>query len=143
MNGTLSGSCLCGAVRFELTQEPVWSHLCHCSRCRKSSGSAFASNLFFKSDALRFSRGEELLRSFKPADAERFTHVFCSRCGSTMPFSNEARGLVGVPMGTLDGDPRHEPRAHIWVGSKAPWFAICDQLPQHAGALGASGRREE
>jgi len=136
MGTTISGSCLCGAVHFELTQEPIGSHLCHCSRCRKSSGSAFASNLFFKSEALRFSCGRELLRSFKPADAERFTHIFCGRCGSTLPFSNEARGLVGVPMGTLDDDPHYPPRAHAWVDSKAPWFAICDQLPRYPRALG-------
>ena len=134
----LEGSCLCGEVRYELTQKPIWSHCCHCSRCRKSSGSAFAPNLFFREGALRYSRGEELLRSFKPADAERFTHVFCSRCGSTMPFHNESRGLVGVPMGSLDDDPHYEPRAHIFVDSKAPWFVICDRLPQHPGPLRSS-----
>jgi len=139
---TLAGSCLCGAVRYELTGAPIWSHNCHCSRCRKTSGAAFASNLFFKIDALEWTRGEELLRSFKPADAERFTHVFCSRCGSTLPFLNEARGLVGVPMGSLDDDPRYAPRAHIFVDSKAPWFTIVDPLPQHAEALGAQQKRE-
>ncbi|HBZ72157.1 MAG TPA: hypothetical protein DEP35_21475 [Deltaproteobacteria bacterium] len=66
----LTGSCLCGAVQYELTQRPVWSHNCHCSRCRKASGTAFASNLVFKIDALQYSRGKEHLRSFKPHDAE-------------------------------------------------------------------------
>ena len=135
---TIAGSCLCGAVRYELTQEPVWSHHCHCSRCRKTGGGAFASNLFFKIDALRYSRGTEHLRSFKPPDAQRFTHVFCGRCGSTLPFRNEALGLVGVPMGGLDEDPRYAPRAHIFVGSKAPWYTITDRLPQHPEGLGAS-----
>jgi hypothetical protein len=137
---TLSGSCLCGAVRYELSEHPVWAHNCHCSRCRKTSGSAFASNLFFKIGAIRYSRGEEHLRSFKPADAERFTHVFCGQCGATLPFFNEARGLVGVPMGSLDDDPSYPPRAHIFVDSKAPWHTICDELPQHPGALGAPPR---
>jgi len=135
---TLRGSCLCGAVQYELTQEPVWSHHCHCSRCRKTSGSAFASNLFFKIEALRYSRGRNYVRSFKPADAERFTHVFCGRCGSTLPFLNQARGLAGVPTGSLDDDPRYEPRAHIFVDSKAPWFKIMDPLPQYPGMVGAS-----
>jgi hypothetical protein len=134
---TLAGSCLCGAVRYELTQRPVWAHHCHCSRCRKTSGAAFASNLFFRLEALRYSCGEEHLRSFKPPDAERFTHVFCGRCGSSLPFRNEARDLVGVPMGSLDGDPDFAPRAHIFVGSKAPWFTISDPLPQHPEALGS------
>jgi hypothetical protein len=139
---TLAGSCLCGAVRYELTERPIWSHNCHCSRCRKASGAAFASNLFFKIDALRWSHGKEQLRSFKPAGAERFTHVFCSQCGSTLPFLNEARGLVGVPMGSLDDDPQFEPRAHIFVDSKAPWFTIADPLPQHSEALGAPPKQE-
>jgi hypothetical protein len=138
MSRTLTGGCLCGAVRYELTQAPVWAHNCHCSRCRKSSGAAFASNLFFPQEAFSYSKGEELLASFKVPEAERFTHVFCSRCGSTLPFVNEARGLVGVPMGTLDEDPHFSPRAHIFVDSKAPWYAITDPLPQHAAALGTS-----
>lgn len=135
---SLTGSCLCGAIAYEITEAPVWAHNCHCSRCRKSSGSAFAPNLFFRQGTLSYTRGEEHLRSFKPAGAERFTHVFCARCGSTLPFRNDARGLVGVPMGSLDGDPGFAPRAHIFVGSKAPWFTICDALPQHPAALGSA-----
>jgi hypothetical protein len=56
---------------------------------------------------------------------------------------NEARGLVGVPMGTLDDDPHYQPRAHIFVGSKAPWFTISDGLPQYPGALGAPKQPSE
>lgn len=140
MSGTLTGGCLCGAVRYQLTQDPIWSHNCHCSRCRKSGGAAFASNLFFPQEALSYATGEELIRSFKVPDAERFTHVFCGRCGSTLPFLNDARRLVGVPMGTLDGDPGFAPRAHIFVDSKAPWFEITDSLPQYAEGLGSSKR---
>jgi hypothetical protein len=80
---SIAGSCLCGEVRFELTREPVGAVHCHCSRCRKTSGTAFASNLFFRYDALRYTQGEDHLRSYKPPEAERFTHVFCNRCGST------------------------------------------------------------
>jgi len=138
MSAKLTGGCLCGAVRYELSEAPVWSHNCHCSRCRKSGGAAFASNLFFPQQALSFSKGEELLSAFKVPEAERFTHVFCSRCGSTLPFSNEARGLVGVPMGSLDGDPGFSPRVHIFADSKAPWFTITDTLPQHPEALGSA-----
>ena len=140
---TLTGSCLCGEVRYKLTQEAVWAHSCHCSRCRKSSGSAFASILFFPLDALLYLKGEEHLRSYKVPEAERFTHVFCRRCGSTLPFVNRARGLVVVPMGSLDDDPRYAPRAHIFVGSKAPWSSITDDLPQHPTALGSAGDPEE
>ena len=143
MRGIITGSCLCGEVRYELTQAPVWAHACHCSRCRKTTGSAFASNLFVALGALRYTQGENRLQSYKLPDAERFTHVFCSQCGSTLPFTNESRGVVGVPMGSLDDDPGHPARAHIFVDSKAPWFEITDRLPQHPGALGSAGDPDE
>ena len=127
----IHGSCLCGAIHFELDRDPVWAHHCHCQRCRKSGGGAFASNLFVPLDALRFTQGEDLLQSFKLPEAERFTHVFCIRCGSSMPFRNRARDNVVVPMGSLDDDPQHPPDAHIFVGSKAPWFTITDSLPRY------------
>lgn len=135
----LRGSCLCGAVRYELTQAPEWSHNCHCSRCRKATGAGYASNLFVPLEALRYTAGERHLSSFKPPDAERFTHIFCGLCGGTLPFKNEARGRAGVPMGSLDDDPGYRPRAHIFVGSKASWTAITDDLPQHPEALGSGG----
>jgi hypothetical protein len=135
MSTRLTGSCLCGAIRYQVTEAPVWAHQCHCSRCRKSSGSAFAPNLFCPLEAFSFSEGKELLASFKVPGAERFAHVFCRRCGATMPFKNESRGLVGIPMGTLDDDPGFGPRAHIFVDSKAPWFEITDSLPKHSENL--------
>jgi len=132
----ISGSCLCGAIRYEISSEPLWAHNCHCRRCRKIRGSAFASNLFVRIESLRYTRGEERLRSYKLPEAERFTHTFCSDCGSSLPFRNEARGLAVVPMGSLDDDPKLAPAAHIFVGSMAPWFAITDSLPRHPAQLG-------
>ena len=138
----IAGSCLCGAVRYELTQDPLWAHNCHCSRCRKTRGSAFASNLFVARHGFRFSRGEDQLQSYRPPDAERFTHAFCRRCGSSLPWLSESHGLMVVPMGSLDEDPGVAPHANIFVGSKAPWFTITDGLPQNPGPPGpaSSGR---
>lgn len=133
-NHVIKGSCLCGEIRYELTREPVRAHNCHCRRCRKIRGSAFASNLFVPLDAIRYTQGEEFLQSYKLPEAERFTHVFCKVCGSSLPFKNEARGIVVVPMGSLDDDPAHPPDAHIFVGSMAPWFMITDSLPQYEEA---------
>ena len=128
---TITGRCLCGEVRYQLTGEPAWAVHCHCSRCRKTSGTAFASNLFVPFDALRYTQGEDHLRSYKPPEAKQFTHFFCELCGSSLPFASATRGFVGVPMGSLDDDPHYSPQAHIFVESKAPWFEICDRLPQH------------
>jgi hypothetical protein len=139
----IAGSCLCGAIRYELTREPVWAHNCHCRRCRKIRGAAFASNLFVPLDSFRYTQGKALLNSYKLPSAERFTHVFCSVCGSSLPFLNEARGLAVVPMGSLDDDPDHPPEANIFVSSKAPWFTITDSLPQHRRQLGDESEASE
>ncbi|MFN2427730.1 MAG: GFA family protein [Candidatus Binatia bacterium] len=128
---SITGSCLCGAVGYEVTGDPAWAHHCHCSRCRKSRGAAFATNVFVPLDGFRFTRGEDQLQSYKVPEAERYTHVFCRNCGSTMPWCVESRGLAIIPMGSLDVDPAMRPRAHIFVESKAPWFPITDDLPQH------------
>jgi len=77
------------------------------------------------------------VRRYKVPDAERFTHCFCDTCGSTLPFENHALSLVGIPMGTLDGDADVALRAQIFTDSKAPWDAILDDLPQHPAALGS------
>ena len=135
---TVTGSCLCGAVRYELTQDPLWAHYCHCSRCRKTRGSAFAANLFVPLDGFRFVAGADQLQSYKPPDAERFTNVFCRRCGSSLPWPNESRGVMVVPMGGLDEDPGTTARGNIFVDSKAPWFTIADDLPQSSEGPGSA-----
>ena len=126
-----SGSCLCGEVAFELTDDPDRAHNCYCKRRRKISGAAFAPNLFVPLEGFGYTRGEDLLQSFKLPQADRFTHVFCQNCGSSLPFVSETRGLAVIPMGSLDSDPGVTPQQHIFVGSKASWVEICDELPQH------------
>ena len=126
----IKGSCLCGGVTYEIDADPTRAYNCHCSRCRKARGAAFASNVFFPIDSLQFTKGEDLVASYKVPDALRFTNVFCRVCGSCLPFRNHARGAVLVPMGSLDGDPDCKIESHIFVGSKAPWYEIGDDLPQ-------------
>ena len=106
--------------------------LCHCSRCRKARGAAYASNLFTTADGVRFAKGEDLLASYKVPDAKYFMQVFCRRCGSPMPRIDPSRNYAIVPTGSLDDDPGFRPQAHIYVDSKAPWDVITDDVPQHA-----------
>lgn len=134
---TLRGSCLCGAVRFELTQPAVWAHNCHCSRCRKTRGAAFSSNLFVAWAGFRFLQGEDQVENYRPPNTARFTHAFCRTCGSSMPWHNQAHGLAVIPMGSLDDAPDMAPQAHIFVDSKADWCPITDQLPQHSEGPGS------
>ena len=122
-DAVIKGSCLCGAIQYQLTQKPGWAHHCHCSRCRKVRGAAFATNAFVPLDAFAYTRGEDRLRSYKPPEAERFTHVFCEVCGSSLPFRNTLGGRVIIPMGSLDDDPGHAPtRTSSW-DPKRPGFA--------------------
>jgi hypothetical protein len=132
--GKTRGSCNCGAVAFEYEGEPILCRNCHCLRCRKARSAAHASNLGVRVAQLRFTRGEDRLRSYKIPEAKFFTQVFCNVCGSKAPRVDPSRDLAVVPLGSLDDDPGVKPREHIFVGSKAPWFEIADSLPQYAEA---------
>ena len=135
MDVKISGGCLCGEVRYEARQPAVWSHNCHCSRCRKAAGTAFASHLFVPEASFLYSQGEDLLARFEVPEADTYNHVFCSRCGSSLPFRPLIPGLVGIPMGTIDGEPGITPRSHIFVASKASWYDIAGSLPQTPGGF--------
>lgn len=126
----VKGSCLCGAIRFEVSELPRGATHCHCRRCRKTRGTANATNLIVSLAGLRFVRGEELLGKYRLPEAQFFAHWFCTVCGSTMPRFDEGRGFAIVPMGAFDDDPIVRPERHIHVASKAPWDTISDDLPQ-------------
>ena len=130
--GGVRGSCLCGGVGFRVEGELLWPRNCHCSRCRKARSAAHASNLGIAVDGLRWTRGEELLVSYKVPEARFFMQVFCRICGSCLPRVDRQRGFAVVPMGAFDDDPGVRPQYHIFVASNAPWFEIADALPQHA-----------
>ncbi len=127
---SIQGSCLCRGVGYEIAV-PVRAGHCHCSMCRKWSGSAFLSYAGVKLVDFRWTRGEDLLGRFPSSSG--FSRVFCSRCGSGLAAwpADPGADLTWVMMGTLDGDSRVKPSEHIFVGSKAPWFEIADALPQH------------
>jgi hypothetical protein len=132
--GDPRGSCLCGGVTYVIGAPAIRCVTCHCSRCRKASSAAHVSGLVTSIDGLRFTRGEELLANYRVPEARFFHHVFCRQCGSSMPRRIAERGIAVVPMGSLDDDPGVRPALHIHVGSRAPWDAITDGLPQHEEA---------
>lgn len=120
---TLTGSCLCGGVRYTVTGELQRFVHCHCSRCRKSTGTGHATNLFVKG-TLKWESGEDLVRHFKVPDAERFTNAFCSTCGARVPRFSPQLQAVNIPAGSLDDVPDMKPTARIFQSSRAPWS--CD-----------------
>ncbi len=126
---SLSGSCLCGAVRYEVSGEPKRFYHCHCSRCRKASGTGHATNLMVAPEALTWTAGEELVASFKLPEAERFRSCFCRHCGAPLPREVKEIGMVVIPAGSLDCEVPMQPQARIFYGSRTSWSCSGDALP--------------
>ena len=127
----LRGSCLCGGVRYEVSGKLSDALNCHCSMCRKAQGAAFRSRARARSGEFRWISGEHLLTFFESSPGNH--RGFCRVCGSPILTKFDAdRSVVSLPLGTLDDDPGIRPQVHVYVASKAPWFAITDDLPQFA-----------
>ena len=129
----LRGSCLCGAVKYEVAGEVQRFYHCHCSRCRKATGTGHATNLFLQPAALRWLSGQEHIRTFKLPEAVRFTNQFCAVCGGRLPRQPQDNTVV-MPAGSMDNEPAIKPEARIFTGSRASWSCSGDELPVHEGA---------
>ncbi len=129
--GAVRGRCLCGAVEYALTGEVLGFQYCHCSRCRKFTGSAHAANLFVRPADLAWTRGEDRVRTWTLEAEPRFPTAFCSRCGSSLPALSSTGRYWVVPAGTLEDDPGASPAQNIFWGSRAPWFRDTGGLPRH------------
>lgn len=127
----LRGSCLCGAIAYEVTGPFKVVHNCHCSRCRKARAAAYTTNGFISMDGVRFVRGENEITTYKPPGARFFTHAFCRSCGSGVPRLDPERAIAIVPFGSLDDDPGRGADDHIYVAYKAPWYDIPGDLPRY------------
>ena len=129
-DGVLRGSCLCGGAAYEVTGPIKAVHNCHCSRCRKARAAAHTTNGFAAMEDVRYTRGEDTLRTYRLPEARHFSQVFCPTCGSGMPRRDPERGIAVIPFGSLDDDPGRGADDHIFVASKAPWYKITDDLPR-------------
>jgi hypothetical protein len=125
----VSGSCLCGAVSFVINGPVSAFHLCHCSRCQQSTGSAFAANLFTLPDAITWQRGEDQIKRFELPRAKHWTHQFCMNCGSGLPYLNRSGNFLVVPAGCLHDQPELTPDDRIFWSERAPWVDAVEQTP--------------
>jgi hypothetical protein len=132
---TLTGNCFCGAVQYAVADEFVYAANCHCSNCRRTTGSAFKPFAGIERDKLRVTLGESGVMIFGEADSH---DAHCNRCGSLLYSVVREGAFVHVAMGTLVDAPSILPDKHIFVGSKAPWFTIADDLPQYEEFLPAA-----
>lgn len=125
---SLSGGCLCEAVQYSVQDEFEYALNCHCSQCRRATGAAFKSFAGIKGTKLHITKGEDQLLIFGEAMAH---DVRCNTCGSFLFSVVRDAEYVHVNLGTLMNTPTIRPTAHIFVGSKAAWHTITDDLPQH------------
>lgn len=125
------GSCLCGAIRYEIRGDIGAILHCHCQRCRKATGTAFATNASVKKTDFYFLSGEDHLKKYvSSATTERY---FCADCGSPMIATKaDAPDIYRIRLGSLDTPISHRPSMHVFVADQAEWDHITDDLPQFA-----------
>ena len=130
MPGPYRGSCLCGAIRFEVDLFEPRTGNCHCSMCRKFHGAAYATIAEAKRNHFRWIRGQELIKGYTAENDT--TRSFCANCGSSLTFASPEADpdLVEIALGCFDDDVPVRPDAHIYVASGAEWARPEDDLPQ-------------
>ena len=126
-DSALVGRCECGAVRYRVADAFRYAANCHCSRCRAATGTAFKAFAGIERDRLQITDGSDRLLV---VGEEELNDTRCGACGSLLFSVVRDGAYVHVAMGSLVDAPTIRPTAHIFVGSKAPWFEITDDLPQ-------------
>jgi hypothetical protein len=127
-----TGSCACGAVRYDVSTPFIEMHHCHCSKCRKSHGAAFATFASTRADGVRITHGADVLREFRSSPV--VVRRFCGTCGANVFFAaTPFPDLLWLAAGTLDGEPGIRPGAHAFIASRAAWYEPSDALPSFDG----------
>ena len=127
----LKGSCLCGGIHYEIDGELGAAMICHCGKCRKANGSAFAVNAVVNVSEFHLTKGADLVTEFESTPG--VFRTFCKGCGSPLYSRRPSQpDVCRLRVGTLDTEVDIKPQAHIFVGSKAGWDCINDDIPQYA-----------
>ncbi len=127
----IRGSCLCGKVRYEVRGPLAPAINCHCSMCRKAHGAAFGTYARLATKDFTLTAGADCVASH--SSSSDVTRTFCRHCGSSLQFIRATRpDSFSLALGTLDDDPGVRPSMHMFTASKASWYDITDDLPQHA-----------
>ncbi|NES96002.1 MAG: GFA family protein [Desertifilum sp. SIO1I2] len=129
---SIHGGCLCGTVAFEVNPPFQKMLHCHCSRCRKATGTGHATNLTVEPSQFRWLSGEEAIAQYDLPTAKHFGKWFCSHCGCPVPRLTRDGKIVTIPAGSLDTVPPITPTDRIFWASRAPWDCASGGLPTHA-----------
>ena len=125
----VSGGCHCGAVKFEVSEEIQGIIHCHCETCRKINGTVYGSTGFVPEGAFKIISGKNALTPYESSPGKN--RWFCSRCGAHVFARSQASpDMVGLRIGTIDGDPGIRSKTHIWVSQKRDWYDLNDDLPR-------------
>ena len=131
MKKMVSGSCLCGKVTYQYVGPIKVFQYCHCSRCQKFTGSAYASNIIIDPGQFQWLSGETSLGRFELPEAKYFATSFCTKCGSSLPWLTKGGNAIVIPAGTLNDDPMEKPVHNIFMADKAPWFEEVSDLKKY------------
>lgn len=124
----LTGGCQCGAVRYAIAGEPVFTALCHCTMCRRANAAPAVAWAMFRDDQVRFVAGQPTLYAASP-EAKR---GFCGKCGTQISFTASfIPGLIDITIGSLDKPEAVPPALHYWESKRLPWLHIADGLPRY------------
>lgn len=130
----IAGSCLCGGVRFEIDKAVGPVEICHCNRCRKSSGAGGLPMVSVLTRDYRLMSGGDLIATHAAPilyEPPAYRSAFCSRCGSPVPLASDEAEFLEIPAGLFDDDPQIKPDKHIFVEFVPAWDEITDSLPQY------------
>lgn len=116
------GSCLCGTVQYTIKGPFLRFFFCHCSRCRRSSGSAHAANVFTRAGNVLFTRGEDKVKRFDLPKAEQFARAFCTDCGAPVPYLSRDGKVHVVPIGSVGNFTDRKVDANVHWDSRAAWY---------------------
>ena len=126
--GTHQGGCLCGALRFEVSADPLWVAYCHCRSCRLAAGAPFVAWASFPVADFTLTKGN--LSAY--TSSSDVTRGFCGSCGTALTYAHRARASeLDIALATLDDASSIPPEFHIWVSHKLPWVVLSDGLPQY------------
>jgi len=131
MSKSFKGSCLCGAVSYQFHGPEYVFQYCHCSRCRKFTGSAHATNIIVAPDQFEWLSGADKVGRFEHPEAKHFATCFCQQCGSSLPWEAQSGGAVVIPAGTLDEDPEIRPSQNIFWKDRVAWREAVESLPHY------------
>ncbi len=129
-----TGGCMCGAVRYEVSGEPIWVGHCHCVSCRRHTGAPVVTFVCFQKEHVAFTKGERRIYNSSPGVGR----AFCGQCGTPLTWEGQSevseRGMiVEFHISTLDDPDAFIPTNHLFYPKRIAWFDVADDLPRYHG----------